>query len=148
MKKRKNPPAQESIPMPPSERNVHDKIERFENAISDDRGIPSRPYRVVDILAKMERSGKITPAMRQAGDDFRSTFNRAQLDPLKAADYSRPMVSGRRASDGPGSAIERARDTTWRALCAVGGIGSPGGSCLWHVVGWERPLKEWATVHG
>ena len=44
--------------------------------------------------------------------------------------------------------IEAARDVVWRAILAVGGIGSPGGSCLWHVVGWERSLKEWALEQG
>jgi hypothetical protein len=41
-----------------------------------------------------------------------------------------------------------ARNVVWRAIQAVGGIGSPAGSCLWHVVGWERSLKEWALEQG
>ena len=36
----------------------------------------------------------------------------------------------------------------WHAIRAVGGIASPAGSCLWHVVGWERSLKEWALEQG
>ncbi|MBV9858739.1 MAG: hypothetical protein JO038_01335 [Alphaproteobacteria bacterium] len=44
--------------------------------------------------------------------------------------------------------IETARNAIWRAISAVGGIGSPAGSCLWHVLGWERSLKEWALEQG
>ena len=53
-----------------------------------------------------------------------------------------------RAGDEPGLRIEGARNVVWRAIQAVGGIGSPAGSCLWHVVGWERSLKEWALEQG
>jgi hypothetical protein len=50
--------------------------------------------------------------------------------------------------DEPGSRIENARELVWRAIIAVGGLGSAGGSCLWHVLGWERSLKEWALEQG
>jgi hypothetical protein len=40
--------------------------------------------------------------------------------------------------------IEGARNVVWRAIRSVGGIGSPARTCLWHVVCWERSLKEWA----
>ena len=43
---------------------------------------------------------------------------------------------------------EAARSAVWRAIQAVGGIASPAGSCLWHVLGWERSLKEWAQEQG
>ena len=44
--------------------------------------------------------------------------------------------------------IEAARRQVWRALQVVGGVGSPAGSCLWHVLGWERTLREWAQEQG
>jgi hypothetical protein len=44
--------------------------------------------------------------------------------------------------------VENARQHVWRAIVAVGGPSSPGGSCLWHVVGWECSLKEWAFEQG
>ena len=53
-----------------------------------------------------------------------------------------------RAGNAPGLRIEGARDAVWHAILAVGGIGSPAGSCLWHVVGLERSLKEWAFEQG
>ena len=69
--------------------------------------------------------------------------------PACIVEYSRiaePRL--RPGNDGPGPRIEAARGTVWRAIQAVGGIASPAGSCLWHVLGWERPVKEWALEQG
>jgi hypothetical protein len=137
--------------MPTPERRNHGIVERLERAIADEAGRPARPYRAVDTLAAMERRGSITARMRQAGEDFRARFATAQLDPLRAPDWSRLRVGSSprsRAADAPGLRIEGARNVVWRAIQAVGGIGSPAGSCLWHVVGWERSLKEWALEQG
>jgi hypothetical protein len=137
--------------IPTPERRNHGVVERLERPIADESGRPARPYRAVDTLATMERRGSITAGMRQAGEDFRARFATAQLDPLRATDWSRLRVgisSRSRAGDEPGLRIEGARDVVWRAIQAVGGIGSPAGSCLWHVVGWERSLKEWAQEQG
>jgi hypothetical protein len=136
---------------PTPERRGHGQIERLERTIGDSSGRPGRPYRVVDTLAVMERRGSITAGMRQAGEDFRARFKTAQLDPLKAFDMSRPMAgrnAGRSFSEEPGLRIENAREVVWHAVLAVGGLGSAGGSCLWHVLGWERSLKEWALEQG
>ena len=136
---------------PTRERRSHDPIERLEQTIGDGSGRPARPYRTVDTLAIMERRGSITPGMRQAGEDFRARFKTAQLDPLRAFDISRPMTgrdSNAAFREEPGSRIENAREAVWRAIVAVGGLGSAGGSCLWHVLGWERSLKEWALQQG
>jgi hypothetical protein len=137
--------------MPTPERRNQGIVERLERPIADESGRPARPYRAVDTLGAMERRGSITASMRQAGEDFRARFATAQLDPLRAPDWSRLRVGGSsrfRAGDEPGMRIEGARDTVWRAIRALGGMGSPAGSCLWHVVGWERSLKEWALEQG
>jgi len=136
---------------PTPERRQHGAIERLESAIGDAAGRPSRPYRAVDTLAIMQRRGSITAGMRQAGEDFRARFATAQLDPLRALDLSHLRLGerGLRADrDGPALRIEAARTTVWRAIQGVGGIASPAGSCLWHVLGWERSLKEWALEQG
>src|ERR1700757_3535350 len=136
---------------PSPERQNQGLIERVERPIADDTGRPSRPFRSVDTLAAMERRGSITAGMRQAGEDFRARFATAQLDPLKAFDISRVRVGrGSISSSGeePSIRIEHAREVVWRAILAVGGLGSAGGSCLWHVLGWERSLKEWALEQG
>jgi hypothetical protein len=104
-----------------------------------------------DTLATMARRGSISAAMRQAGEAFRDLFRLAQLDPLAAVDLSKPRIAGgviRLHRAVPSLRIEQARAAVWQSLLAVGGIGSPAGSCLWHVVGWERSLKEWALEQG
>jgi hypothetical protein len=138
----------ESGPTP--ERRSRGIVERIERPIADEQGRPSRPYRAVDTLAAMERRGSITGGMRQAGEDFRARFATAQLDPLRAPDWSRPRERGatRFVADEPGLRIEGARAAVWQAIQAVGGPASPAGSCLWHVVGWEQSLKEWALGQG
>jgi len=145
-------PLVENVPvMPTPERRNHGVVERLERPIADESGRPARPYRAVDTLGTMERRGSITAGMRQAGEDFRTRFATAQLDPLRAPDWSRLRAggsSGFRGGDEPGLRIEGARNTVWRAIRAVGGLGSPAGSCLWHVVGWEQSLKEWALEQG
>ena len=138
-------------PAPTLERRQHGPIERLTEAIGDTAGRPSRPYRAVDTLAIMQRRGSITAEMRQAGEDFRARFATAQLDPLRALDLSHLRVGERNPRpdrNGPGLRIETARTSVWRAIQAVGGIASPAGSCLWHVLGWERSLKEWALEQG
>jgi hypothetical protein len=136
---------------PPPERRQHGAIERLERPIGDIAGHPSRPYRAVDTLAVMERRGSITAGMRQAGEDFRARFAVAQLDPLRALDLSHLRFgepSWRPEREAPGLRIEAARQAVWQAIQAVGGIASPAGSCLWHVLGWQRSLKEWAIEQG
>jgi hypothetical protein len=133
------------------ERRQHGVVERLERAIGDAAGLPSRPYRAVDTLAIMQRRGSISGGMRQAGEDFRARFAVAQLDPLRALDLSHLRLGDKslgREGDAPGARIEAARRAVWRAIQAVGGIASPAGSCLWHVLGWEHSVKEWAIEQG
>lgn len=142
-------PAAESGPTP--ERWRHDPVERLDRAIPDAAGQPARPYRALDTLSVMERRGSITAGMRQAGEDFRARFALAQLDPLRAINLARLRFDhdGFRPDRAlPGLRIETARRAVWAAIQAVGGIASPAGSCLWHVLGWQRTLKEWAAEQG
>lgn len=127
-------------------------VELVPALIADAAGRPARPYRALDTLTIMERRGSITAGMRQAGEDFRRRFALAQLDPLRALDLSRLSLGDKPQRRGdehvPGQRAEAARVAVWRAIRAVGGIASPAGSCLWHVVGWECSLKEWAREQG
>jgi len=90
-------------------------------AIADEWGGSARPYRAVDTLAMMERRGSITAAMREAGEYFRMRFATAQLDPLRALDYSRPRDGAtvrRKGGEEPGLRVEGARESVWRAVLA------------------------------
>jgi len=136
---------------PGKERLQHGTVERMSQSIADAKGQPARPYRVVDTLTIMERRGSITAGMRQAGEDFRARFAVAQLDPLRALDLGHLRMGGgsvRPDRDGPGLRIEAARGAVWAAIQAAGGLGSPAGSCLWHVLGWECSVKQWALEQG
>jgi hypothetical protein len=35
-----------------------------------------------------------------------------------------------------------------KAMAALGGISSPAGSCVWHVVGLQRSVREWSMRQG
>ena len=86
-----------------------------------------------------------------AGEDFRARFAVAQLDPLRALDLTHLRVAETGPNpdrEAPGPRIEAARRSVWRVIQAVGGMASPAGSCLWHVLGWELPVKEWALQQG
>jgi hypothetical protein len=136
---------------PTPQRERHGPIERLAQPIADAAGHPARPYRAIDTLAVMERRGSITAAMRQAGEDFRARFAVAQLDPLRALDLTHLRVAEtgpRPEKEAPGPRIEAARRSVWTAIQALGGMASPAGSCLWHVLGWELPVKEWALQQG
>ena len=144
--RRGRPPKPQDGLGPTPERLRHGDVERAPHAIADEAGRPARPYRATDSLARMVRHGTITPAMRQAADDFRVLFARASLDPLRAPDLRRPPAG----AHGP-EMTERqveARRRVLRALSAVGGIASPAGSCLWHVVGCESSVRQWALRQG
>ncbi|HWB50193.1 MAG TPA: hypothetical protein VG651_13865 [Stellaceae bacterium] len=142
------PPA-DSVVSP--ERLRQGPVELVPAVIADAAGRLARPYRAVDTLTLMERRGSITAGMRQAGEDFRRRFALAQLDPLRALDIARLSLGDKPSYQdhhAPGLRVEAARAAVWRAIRAAGGIASPAGSCLWHVVGWERSLKEWALEQG
>lgn len=131
---------------PTPERWWRGDVEAVDRAIADEAGRPSRPYRSIDTLAAMLRKGTITPEMRQAGEDFRALFALACLDPLRAPDLRRVPQGFREVP--PGLRQAEARDRVWRALRLLGGIASPAGSCVWHVLGAEATLKDWALSQG
>ena len=131
---------------PSAERSAHGLVERLPQALADDAGRPARPYRAVDTLTAMLRKGTITSAMHQAGADFHALFMTAQLETLRAADLHR-LPDGMRELTVTLRQAE-ARKQVWRILKTLGGVASPAGSCVWHVVGGAVTLKEWALHHG
>jgi Domain of unknown function (DUF6456) len=103
-------------------------------------------HRTVDSLAKMLRAGTITPEMHDAARAFQADFILANLDPLRALPVLRVPGTGREPE-----LSERqlhARRRVHEAMQALGGISSPAGSCVWHVVGLQRSVREWAMWQG
>jgi hypothetical protein len=101
--------------------------------------------RAIDTLATMEANGTITAEMRTAGETFRAHFRASALDPLRAMPLLRvPAATGETLTERTAAARQRVA----RAMDALGGPASPAGSCVWHVVGCELSMREWAARQG
>jgi hypothetical protein len=103
-------------------------------------------HRTVDTLGKMLRAGTITPAMHDAAKAFQAAFIVANLDPLRALPILRVPGTGRDPDLNDRQLHARWRVHKW--LEVLGGISSPAGSCVWHVVGLQHSVREWALRQG
>jgi hypothetical protein len=103
-------------------------------------------HRTVDTLGKMLRSGTIDEAMHDAAKDFQAAFIVANLDPLRAIPILR--VPGTGCEPELNERQLDARRRVHEAMQALGGISSPAGSCVWHVLGLQRSVREWAIRQG
>jgi hypothetical protein len=103
-------------------------------------------HRTVDTLGKMLRAGTITQEMHDAAKDFQASFIVAQLDPLRALPILRVPGTGREPELNERQLHARRRMR--EAMTALGGISSPAGSCVWHVVGLQRSVRDWAIRQG
>lgn len=103
-------------------------------------------FRTIDTLGTMMKNGTITLAMHDAGQDFATTFDLAQLSGPSVPSFDR--IPGGQWRDSMTERVAFARKRIGDAMDAVGGIGSPGGSAVWHVAGLGMTLKEWAAIQG
>lgn len=108
-------------------------------------GVPRAHRYALDTLATMLGNGTITEAMHDAGAAFRRQFRAASLDPLRGMDLLR--VRGG-TGDPLGERQVAARRQVAAAIDALGGFGSAGASCVWHVVGLEHSITQWARRQG
>ena len=113
---------------------------------ADPDGRPVVHHRTVDTLGIMLRAGTITQGMHDAARDFQAQFTIARFDVIRCMPLMRLPGGG-----GPGDFTDAqvdARRRIGKALDALGGLGSPAGSCVWHVVGLQRSIREWAMRQG
>jgi hypothetical protein len=113
---------------------------------ADPDGRPVVHHRTVDTLGIMLRAGTITKDMHDAARDFQAQFTVARFDVTRCMPLIRLPGGG-----GPGDLTDAQVDARRRvggALDALGGLGSPAGSCVWHVVGLQRSIREWAMRQG
>jgi hypothetical protein len=113
---------------------------------ADPEGRPVVHHRTVDTLGIMLRAGTITKDMHDAARDFQAQFTVARFDAIRCMPLTRLPGGG-----GPGDLTDAQVDARRRvggALDALGGLGSPAGSCVWHVVGLQRSIREWAMRRG
>jgi hypothetical protein len=78
--------------------------------------------------------------------DFQAAFIVANLDPLRALPILRIPGTGRDPELNDRQLDARRR--VHQSLEALGGLSSPAGSCVWHVVGLQRSVREWAIRQG
>lgn len=113
---------------------------------ADPDGRPVVHHRTVDTLGIMLRAGTISREMHEAARDFQAQFTIARFDVIRCMPLIR-LPGG----SGPGELTDAQIDARRRvggALDALGGLGSPAGSCVWHVVGLQRSIREWAMRQG
>jgi hypothetical protein len=108
-------------------------------------GTPVAVRRAIDTLGLMLANGTITPAMHDAGAIFRTQFRAAALDVLRPMPLVR-MPGG--TGDTPTERQAAARAKVAAAIDALGGVDNAAGSCVWHVVGLECSVREWAMRQG
>lgn len=103
-------------------------------------------HRTVDTLGKMLRGGTISQEMYDAARAFQVNFTTAQFDPLRALPILRVPGTGREPDLNERQLDARRR--VHKGLEALGGISSPAGSCVWHIVGLQCSVREWAISQG
>ena len=113
---------------------------------ADPDGRPVVHHRTVDTLGIMLRAGTITKDMHDAARDFQAQFTIACYDTLVCMRFRRDPSRGNRA-ELTETQID-ARRRVDEAMDALGGLGSPAGGCVWHVVGLQRSIREWAMRQG
>jgi hypothetical protein len=84
--------------------------------------------------------------MHDAARDFQAHFTIARYDTLVCMRFDRDPSKGNRAELTETQIHARRHVDT--AMNALGGLGSPAGGCVWHVVGLQRSIREWAMRQG
>jgi hypothetical protein len=109
---------------------------------ADPDGRPVLRHRVVDTLGKMLRAGTIAQEMHDAARDFQASFTVA----LRALPVARVTGTGHEL-DWSERQLD-ARRRVHEVMDVLGGMSSPAGSCVWHVVGLQCSVREWALRLG
>ncbi len=144
-RKRKTTSQREDLSKPSIWRRQHGGFtEPFRDA-DPETGVIVIHRRAIDLLGKLETNGTITPVMRDAGDTFHTQFRNAALDALSVASLVRVSHSAGETITELASASRR---KVADAIASLGGVDSAAGSCVWHVVGCETSIREWALRQG
>lgn len=122
--------------------NVPGKRQSVFEQGTDSSGKSAEYFRIIDTLGTMLRKGTINVPMFDAATLFGSDFHAAGLLGVRSIDYA--SVGGEATGSSTTEKAAIASHRVHKALKSVGGIGSIGGSFLWHVVGEGLQLNEWA----
>ncbi len=145
-RKNRNPnKLREDLSAPSKWRAQHGDIGPATRVADTESGTPIMQRRCTDTLGLMLAKGNITQPMHDAGQNFRATFRIAALDGMRTTQLLRiPGSTSDPLTEGQAAARQRIA----AMLSLFGGADSAGGSCLWHVLGLECSLREWATRQG
>ena len=100
----------------------------------------------MDALDHLLARGRITEASWRAGKDFQEDFVKAGLEAVKAIDWQR--AQGRPLGDAGAVARAHASNRVWRVFETFGGVDSPAGKLIWHVIGAGESLSDFANRTG
>jgi hypothetical protein len=103
--------------------------------------------KVQDILDKLFDSQSITLEMFTAGKNFQSLFVMANIDTLKAQNLD---IGGGGLSGGEDEhllRVARAKQAVFDMIMSVGGLSSPMGSILYHVIGLGDSVNKWVNSY-
>lgn len=125
----------------------HHRVTREVREMDPD-GVRVVHHRVVDTLGRMRDAGSITTEMHDAARDFQAAFTIAALDRMPSASLVLVQPPGTRGSGDMSDRQVGARERVGRAMDALGGMGSPAGSAVWHIVGLQCSIREWALREG
>ena len=144
-RKRKSSPPRDDLSKPTSWRLQHGGFTGpFPDADPDTGAVVSH-RRAIDLLARLETNGTITGVMHDAGDMFMTQFRAAAMGSVRIAPLMRvPAATGETVTERASAARRKVAE----AMDALGGPASAGGSCVWHVVGCETSIREWASRQG
>ncbi|MDP6342440.1 MAG: hypothetical protein QF578_14935 [Alphaproteobacteria bacterium] len=121
-------------------------VSRSEGTIADADGRVAYPMRAIDVVDALMRRGRIDGRAAEAARDFERNFEVAHLTGVAARDVSAPIDRSHRS--GPPRAephrVLAARDRVWAALEALGGVGTPGASAVWDILGMGMTIKQHA----
>ena len=117
-------------------------IVRVDKQIKDVDGNIAAPFVVRDAVAILERAGKLDQSAADAARKFGEDFATAALSGYQTVDLAQPIGGGGQGTGGPTEAVYGARERVWRALQSLGGIGAPGASICWDVLGMGLSIKE------
>ena len=109
-------------------------------------GKPATRSRTVDTLGKMLKTVTITNEMFDVAKDFQASFILANIDTLRALPILRIPGNGRESDMSDRQLIARRR--VLKSIEKLGGIGTLTASALWHVVGLQESVRQWAQRSG
>lgn len=142
---RKAKPVRDDLSRPTAWRLQHGEFGAPGRLVDPETGAPVTHRRAKDLLGKLAENGTIDPVMRDAGEQFHQQFRGAAL---AGVGTSKLMWVARSAGDTMTDHIVSSRRRVISAIDALGGLDSIGGTCIWHVVGEEMSIREWAMRQG